>query len=201
MRKQREFQLHGGSKHEKMEDGRRRGTVTRVFYRHSTQATGTFITCTESIITYTLMYKHTHTQIWVVIHLSAPIRAWMFPAFQIYPNRHLSLCINITCGNHLLYPRKNTITLLSTQFYIFGYIITFLSTQKNEPGYQERVTHQYSEVNWHAWLTLIDINHLSFLLTVLEQPLRIPTPMMKWWPACVYGICALIVWWSAEQQY
>lgn len=24
---------------------------------------------------------------------------------------------------------------------------------------------------------------------------------MKWWPACVYGICVLMVWWSAEQQY
>lgn len=60
MKKQREFQLHGGRKHETMEDGRRRGTVTGVFYGHSTQATGTFITWTESIITYTLMYKHTH---------------------------------------------------------------------------------------------------------------------------------------------
>lgn len=39
MRKQREYQLQGGSKHEKMEDGRRRGTVTGVFYGHSTQAT------------------------------------------------------------------------------------------------------------------------------------------------------------------
>lgn len=47
-------------KHEKMDKGRRQGTVTGVFYGHSTQAMGTFITWTESITTYTLMYKHAH---------------------------------------------------------------------------------------------------------------------------------------------
>lgn len=46
-------------KNKKMEDGRRQGTVTGVFYGHSTQATGTFITWTESIITYTRTNTHT----------------------------------------------------------------------------------------------------------------------------------------------